>query len=145
MERIAKVLVVAFSAALAGCGSANMPVWGEITFDGKPLDSGTIEFIPVDGTPGPSTGGTITDGQYDVPQPVGPRPGGTYQVAITAIGPTGRMVPHPLDRTKKIPEMTNIIPADYNRQTSLRITVAPRAADNQHDFHLEKQGRGRNP
>jgi hypothetical protein len=58
-----------------------MPIWGEVTYDGKPLETGTIELIPIDGTPGPSTGGAITNGQYDVPQNIGPRTGGTYQVA----------------------------------------------------------------
>ena len=76
MRRMA-IALAAVLWSIAGCGSATVPLWGEVTFDGKPLESGTIEFIPVEGTPGPSTGGTITDGQYDVPPNVGAQPGGT--------------------------------------------------------------------
>ena len=39
-----------------------------MTLDGQPIDEGVIQFLPVEGTVGPETGGVISKGQYDIPR-----------------------------------------------------------------------------
>jgi hypothetical protein len=45
---------------------------GTVTRDGKPVDSGTISFTPVDGTTGPRVVGTISGGKFRVEAARGP-------------------------------------------------------------------------
>src|SRR3569623_3186995 len=80
---------------LAGCGSrgpALMPISGEVKFDGQPLSTGTIEFIPNADTNGPSTGAKIEAGRYTVPREKGGVVG-DYRVLITSIQKTGEKIP----------------------------------------------------
>ena len=115
-----------------------MRVWGEVTFEDKPIELGIIEFLPTDGTPGPSTGGEIKEGKYDVPAKVGPLPGKSYLVSITAMAKTGKTAPNPLDpKGPPTPILKNIIPAVSNTKTTLKIAISPKAAENKHDFHLK--------
>lgn len=50
---------------LAGCGDHGVPLLGEVIYDGQPLESGSIVFVPVDGV-GPSRGTTIIDGKFEI-------------------------------------------------------------------------------
>ena len=69
--RRAVVWLAAAGVLLAGCGRRSklrrLPLSGSVTFAGQPIDEGLIEFIPVDSTPGPSFGGLVKAGRYDVP------------------------------------------------------------------------------
>src|SRR5258708_7222191 len=58
-----------------GCGKKGpqrAAVSGHVTLDGQPINEGVIQFLPVEGTIGPETGGIITNGQYDIPHERGP-------------------------------------------------------------------------
>jgi hypothetical protein len=69
------------AATLVGCGDAaddSVPISGNVTFDGAPLPTGTITFLPTDGE-GPSAGAEITDGHYETTAWPGSK-----QVTITA-------------------------------------------------------------
>ena len=65
MTRSARVLAAAGAVALlaaAGCGrSADLS--GNVSYDGQPVESGTITFVPADGG-GPTAGALITEGRY---------------------------------------------------------------------------------
>lgn len=50
--------------SLTGCDST-ATVQGTVTFDGQPVDSGVITFLPADGQ-GPVAGGEISAGTYAV-------------------------------------------------------------------------------
>jgi hypothetical protein len=56
--------------AVAGCGDDGLPkrypVYGTVTYQGKPLESGTITFTPGDLHNGRSAGGTIKEGNYSL-------------------------------------------------------------------------------
>jgi hypothetical protein len=77
-------------AAVLGCGDSGglarrYPVSGTVTYQGKPLERGTISFTPADGK-GRAAGGTITDGQYSLTTQ-DPEDGaipGKYKVGIVA-------------------------------------------------------------
>ena len=48
-------------ATCLGCGNGRFPIQGEVTFDGKAVEDGTISFEPADGK-GSTTGGKIAAG-----------------------------------------------------------------------------------
>jgi hypothetical protein len=60
--------VVGCCLLLAGCGgSAELPkveISGHVTYNGKPVQSGEITFLPMDGTKSPPTAAVITNGEY---------------------------------------------------------------------------------
>lgn len=49
---------------LAGCGGSTA-VTGSVSYEGQPVESGSITFLPADGQ-GPSAGAAISGGQYRV-------------------------------------------------------------------------------
>ena len=53
---------------LVGCSGSGdrQAVSGAVTFGDQPLASGAIHFRPVAGTNGPSTGGAIKDGHFEI-------------------------------------------------------------------------------
>jgi hypothetical protein len=58
------VCLVAALAMASGCGGKNTAtVSGNVTYDGKPIDKGSVSFIPKDGA-GPVSAGEIIDGAY---------------------------------------------------------------------------------
>ncbi len=65
MTRSARVLAAAGAVALlaaAGCGSS-AHLSGNVSYDGQPVENGTITFVPADGR-GPTAGALITQGRY---------------------------------------------------------------------------------
>src|SRR5689334_24967099 len=50
---------------VSGCGDGRVRVKGTVLFEGKPVEQGIISFEPADGV-GPTTGGSVTDGSYDL-------------------------------------------------------------------------------
>src|SRR5262245_50737601 len=67
MKQIGFCLLVA--AFCFGCGKSNplgtVPVSGKVTYNGKPVESATISFIP-DGDGRPATAISATDGAYNL-------------------------------------------------------------------------------
>jgi len=134
---------------LAGCGRRStlrrLPLSGSVTFAGRPVDDGLIEFIPVDSTPGPSFGGLVKAGRYDVPAAQGGNAGGTYRVQITASRASGKTFTvdaRGLSRDGEkmevlVPVMENLIPEKYNVASTLRVTITPEASVAGIDFALE--------
>ncbi len=135
-------IVIALALLLAtGCGSksTNMRVWGEVSYDGQPIELGQILLNPIDSTSGPSTGGAIEQGKYDLPSTKGPRAGGTYRVEITALGSNETTyVPNASGQGLPTTVREQFIPPEYNRQSTLRITVSPNETENQRDFALTR-------
>jgi len=123
---------------LAGCSkSPTRRVTGEVSYKGEPITSGTIEFIPVEGTGGPTVGANITEGAYDVPAAKGPLADGTYRVKLWCVRDTGKFAPGP-----RYPKSTtireDIFPPEYNIESKLQVKIDPNANPNRIDFHLPK-------
>jgi len=113
-------IVAAAAAGLAGCGRsgpAEANVHGSVAFDGKPLEKGTITFLPSDGK-GPTAGGEIKDGQYSFRVPPGPK-------RIEVRSPkTKAVVQRKVQEGPQSPAVSDeLIPAIYNRQSTLRKEV----------------------
>jgi hypothetical protein len=119
-----------------GCGDGRVRVTGSVTFGGKPVEEGTIAFEPANGQ-GPSTGGPITDGVYDLTGDARATAGEKI-VRIIASSKTGRKipVPPPAPPGTMIEERIQGIPKQYNDQSSLRVEITP-GKDNTHNFDLK--------
>ena len=102
---------------------------GEVSFDGRAVEGGTIDFIPVDGTAGPSAGGPIVNGRYEFAAKGGVHTDGIYMVRIIGLKGTGRFV-----RGHETKE--NFIPKAYNSKSTLKISVSDLSDKNKVDFHL---------
>ena len=63
------------------------PISGTVSYDGKPLANGTIQFQPASAAEGMAAGGMVVDGRFDVPREEGPVPG-NYKVQIDSIDET---------------------------------------------------------
>ncbi|UUO06512.1 hypothetical protein M4951_24610 [Blastopirellula sp. J2-11] len=111
---------------LLGCDSGDQglsraSVSGSVYVNGEPLQTGLIAFKPTQGTPGPSVGGNIVGGVFNIPQVDGPCQG-THRVEVRAMRATGR-------RSKEgsgsetpdrvVEEIAQYIPEKYNRRSDL--------------------------
>lgn len=127
----------------AGCGDgiSRGNVKGKVTFDGVPVLSGTIVFVPAEGTDAPSSGAAIEAGEYITTPDLGPAVG-KYRVEITAhrVGETIE-VAGAAGATSgpsgggKVDKMEMYIPAKYNTNSELTYEVTP--GENVKDFDLQ--------
>ena len=113
---------------------ARFPVSGSVELDGKPIQTGTITFIPEGATQGPSAGATINEGRFSIPAEGGPVKG-DYKVLINALRKTGKQIPvgSPSPPGTMMEEKIESIPAQYNSASTLRVTIG---ATPTHDFRL---------
>jgi hypothetical protein len=120
------LMLVVFAAA-AGCdsGPVTVPVEGEVTFNGEPVDNGQIVFIPTENAKRGAVGGKIAEGRYAIEAPPG-----QCRVEILAldIGPDTPVV-------MGAPVAENYIPEQYNVDSTLSADVTPDGVGT-FDFHL---------
>jgi hypothetical protein len=132
------VVWLAFLAAL-GCGEGKDPhgrqaLRGTVTFKGKPLDAGAIEFLPPNPNQGLSARAMIRRGEYRVPREQG-LPPGTYRVLITSPAPAENEAPVGPPGLKMPPPGQERIPPEYNRDSRETVRVEA-GAPNQFDFTI---------
>ena len=135
--------VACLALVVVGCGpsgSERAVVSGKVTFHGVPLKSGEIRFIPIKGTEGPMWGALIADGQYTA-DGKGGVPVGTHRIEILATstkGPSegGRGLDGPPRPGMNAASRKPYIPAKYNRQSTLEITIEPGSGGIVKDFAL---------
>jgi hypothetical protein len=137
-------LAIGCTAAVpSGCrrdGPERVKLSGTVTYRGEPVKTGQLRFIPTKGTEGPTEGAMIVDGQY---QAIGKGgvPVGTYTVTILA---WNRRAPR---RDRPSPEEASgrpndgaprqqLLPAKYNSQSQLEITLKPGSGSIVQDFAL---------
>lgn len=134
------LLLIAVALAIAGCSRGNRletaPVHGKVTYQAKPLPTGSVIFVPV--TAGPTAeanlqpDGTYTLGTYDENDGVVP---GEYKVMIIAMSES----PTPLEAEDVKPGAgpKSLIPSRYGdtEKSGLRATVKA-DADNEINFEL---------
>ena len=133
-------LVVVLMGTCVGCGSGGglVAVEGNVTFDGQPVEEGSIAFEPADGA-GPSAGGTIQQGKYALAADAGVLPG-KKTVRITAVRKTGKQVAGGLsgDSETMVDVVEKYIPAIYNEKSTLTCEVVAGSV-NQHNFDLKSE------
>jgi hypothetical protein len=94
------VLMGAILIYVVGCGRGEadrLPVKGTVTYEGRPVDWGSIALRPARNSKGPAAGADIVDGKFEIPASAGPAQG-PYTARITMVEPaaTGSTAaPHP--------------------------------------------------
>jgi hypothetical protein len=129
MHRFLTLAIPALALLVApGCSSdgGRVGLSGTITLDGEPLPSGSILFVPIEGTMSPSAGSDIVDGDYEVARARGPKTG-VFRVEIRSQRKSGRKVQAPPPAAKGVlaEEWIEAVPASYNRESTLRIELEP--------------------
>jgi hypothetical protein len=136
-KRLITLGVLTLAVAL-GCGAEEgdglHPLSGTVTFDGEPIDLGSIALIPAGGgTAGQrASGGVIQNGTYEIPAEKGPN-AGTYRIEIHWLKKTGRVLTDPMSGDK-YDERKEALPARFHSKSDL--TVAIPAPDDKHDLKL---------
>lgn len=128
-------LLLVISTIGLGCGATSdrAQISGKVLLDGKPLDQGSIQFEPAEGTSKLNAGGVISDGAYQIPAAQGVPPG-KYRVAITSF---------PKDTRKAEDVMNNPGPppkeriAEKYNAASTTIVEVTKGGKNQFDFQVE--------
>ena len=123
----------------AGCGQGNplgrRAVYGAVTYQGKPVDYGAIQFHPEDPMHGVATGAQISDGKYRIKESDG-LPPGSYQVMISSPdrSKVEKVEALPGDERSLAVER---IPAKYNLKTTLKVEVPKARGAHQENFELQ--------
>jgi len=122
-----------------GCGSSGPPapkrasVRGVISWEGEPIQEGTITFVPVGDTKGSPTAASIREGQYTLNSTMGPSIG-PNRVEIIANRSTGQKIPAVPPGDGEIEKIEQFIPSKFNRSSLLEREIEP--GDNKLDFEL---------
>lgn len=123
--------------SFSGCGQSDdnferVIVSGAVTFDGQPISSGRIRFIPTGDNNAPVAGAVIDAGRYSVTNKGGV-PIGAYRVEITA-----ERLMKGADPDADIPTLEQYIPVRYNRSSNLTLSVPSGQPTLEQNFPLEK-------
>lgn len=127
--------------ACAGCGRRDytgeqrFAISGKVTVDGEPMGMGVISFLPQE-KGGRVSGGPISDGEYDVPEPKGPN-AGVHRVEIHWNKLTGKKIRDPFDKNGLIDEMMEGLPGKYHAKSELTAEVSPKQTN--FDFDLKSR------
>jgi len=104
-----------------GCGPSHVPLSGDVSYDGQPIDDGTITFTsPTGATDTPKPSCRIEGGKYTFEKGTGPAPG-KYKVEITWLRKTGQKVPTGDGEMRD--EKVQVLPERFNAQTTLTADV----------------------
>ena len=140
-SRISLLLALAATGGVllffVGCDAGRVTIEGAVSFDGHPIESGSIVFEPADGK-GASTGATIADGRYSLNNQEGIA-AAKKVVRITGVRKTGRKIEAgpPSPPGTLVDEVERYIPAIYNKKSTLTCEIA--AGANELNFDLEPQ------
>ncbi len=121
---------------MTGCVDSGLhqAIDGTVTLNGKPLAIGYISFRPKPGSPGPTAGAEIVDGQFSIARQDGTF-AGQFRVEITASRPTGRKVPGRFT-ADLVDEFGQYLAAEYNTESTLTREVKA-DKENHFKFNLE--------
>jgi hypothetical protein len=101
-----------------GCGGQPKAlVSGTVTLDGVPLETGTIQFYPVNGK-GQSAGAGIQDGKY-----TGEASVGEMTVIINSSKVVGKQKMYDTPDSPVFDKVAELIPAKYNTISELKVTL----------------------
>lgn len=134
-------LLVAVATTLLGCsrtpdGPPRVAIEGQVTFRGKPLEKGSILFIPVGDTTGPKAGAVIESGEYRLSSDRGPVVG-RLRVEIRGEKEFGYDITEPTESVRHIgePMPAETIPLEFNERSTIEIETRT-SGENAFDFHL---------
>jgi hypothetical protein len=119
--RLAAAFVGFLSAAVVvGCNSDNMAdVTGTVTVDGKPVEKGSIGFIPADGK-SQTAGASIQNGKYSARVPIG---NSKIEIRVPKVVGKKKLYDTPDSPVQDLLE--EVLPEKYNKETELTFEVKP--------------------
>ncbi|MDR0704425.1 MAG: carboxypeptidase-like regulatory domain-containing protein [Planctomycetaceae bacterium] len=127
------ILILLFLAGCTNNPQGRLPITGEVTLNGQPLENGSISFDPIGSqTERLQSGGQIVNGKYEIAAPQGLVPG-EYQVRITSMIVDPK-APPPKDSVEP-PKMINIVPPEFGSKTTQKVTVE-KGKENRFDFKM---------
>lgn len=110
------VLLVLLS-TLVGCGENLIPISGNVSVEGTPVEEGWIRFIPAAG--GAPQGSAIRNGKYEALLPPG-----EMKVEIQGSKKVGERKYTPSDPSSPmVPVMENVVPPKYQQDSPLTQTI----------------------
>lgn len=121
---IGVALCIVFASGCGRKGPSRYEVRGRVTWEGRPIPTGTIVMEPQDQSVAGSSG-KIVDGQYRFACPAGP-----MHVRIFATREVGEVDPVMHQRRTEA-----YIPIEFNGQTKLTADITP-GGKNEFDFRL---------
>lgn len=137
VRSVSRLALLALFGIVAGCGSGDprLPVSGTVSWKGKPLDTGTVEFLPAD--PGISTQSTavVTNGAFNIPKEGGLVPG-RYKVVVSSPDPKTQQGPPdaPPGERGGYPAKDRI-PPEYSTAGKTKLTAEVKAGqENRFEF-----------
>jgi hypothetical protein len=119
---------------MAGCdsGPPTAEISGNVTYDGKPIETGNISFYPRNGK-GTTSGGVIVNGAYTAKSVSF----GEMEVKINASKVVRKRKLYPNDpKSPEIDERFEFLPDKYHEKTTLMLDVKERVMKK--DFDLKK-------
>jgi hypothetical protein len=125
-------------ALAGGCGYRSklerVDVSGKASFKGKPIEIGQLRFIPVESTRAPITVENIRGGDFNT-RSSGGVPVGSYRVEIRMYDSEEyKNAP----RVPGSPGVKQLLPAKYNSDSQLKMTIDSGSSAIEHDFLLEE-------
>ncbi|MGI9455106.1 MAG: hypothetical protein ACR2NU_01005 [Aeoliella sp.] len=134
------LLTTLLVAALGGCGGTGeetVRVVGKVTYDGVPVNSGDIRFVPERGSDNRTVGSQIEEGEYVLQGKLALRPG-DYQVEVVGYRNRDGSAT-PIDRGDAEADYERFLPAKYNDASQLSFTLKPGSpGEVRHDLVLDK-------
>jgi hypothetical protein len=124
-----------------GCAKPTGPnqgnVSGTVKLDGKPIEQGSINFLPAEGVKGQVTGGEIKDGQYKLADKKAAALG-MNRVEIRALRKSGKKVPKPMaPQGEMVDELVEAVAPRFN--TDSKLTFEIKAGENTANFDVESK------
>jgi hypothetical protein len=125
---------------LSGCSDGNelgrLPIEGTVTFQGQPLDHGTVQFHPQDAVKGVQSGAQVKQGEFSIAEKQGLPPGSYRVMVFSADESSSAESPDAPPSERQGPPPKERIPADYNRNSKVLVEVKA-DADNRFDFTIQ--------
>ncbi|WP_164101945.1 hypothetical protein [Candidatus Laterigemmans baculatus] len=130
-------LLGALSVIYVGCGpdtGGRVGVSGTVTYQGQPLETGTIQFVSKDGSQ--MSGAAIHQGEYEIAASDGLLPG---EMIVRVSSASESTAPPPAEEAPGDPSMfaprVERIPAEFNAQSTLT-TVIKDGGPNTYDIAI---------
>jgi hypothetical protein len=154
VSKLAALVGSAFGLFLVvGCGDTTglekrYPVYGTVTYQGKPVEKGTINFIPSKPGEGRAAGAPIQNGSYSLTtasQGDGALPG-AYDVTVSSKSidtsameavAKGGQFHHDATFAKANKEAKDLVPAKYGSITTSGLKAQVKTESNKYDYELK--------
>ncbi|QDT00950.1 hypothetical protein [Adhaeretor mobilis] len=135
-SRVFLAALLAASTMLTGCSEpSRLSVNGEVSIDGVPVEHGYVQFTPLTGTSGPTSGADIKKGAYQVASVRG-LVQGRYRVEIQSWKRSGKVSVDPVTGENfQGGNLVQLLPAKYNKESELTMDIE--SGNRTFDFHLK--------